>query len=188
MLKKICLCAVAIMLCACVEQKSATSQVAQKNMAPAVSFALKKASNKNVYVYVNQGGVAGIREAVEQSVNARGFISVSTPSEAGYILYISPVHSGAMSQGNTKALGDYGTPWKSTGAHDGMGFVVDVQAVSRKIPTSSRYNMVAITAATPSVLSKKAVRMVVFTTSSQDSGATPVKLLQEMGMRIAAAL
>ncbi len=188
MLKKICLCAVAVMLCACVEQKSATSQVSPKNMVPAVSFALKKASNKNVYVYVNEGGMAGTREAVEKSISARGFTPVSTPSEAGYILYISPVYSGAMSQGNTQALGDYGTPWKGTGAHDGMGFVVDVQAVSRKIATSSRYNMVAITAATPSVLSKKAVRMVAFTTNSQDKGAASANLLQEMGMRIAAAL
>ncbi len=191
MLKKICLCLCVVALCACVQQNSATSQVSTKSVATATpSFALKKASNKHVYVYVSKSATmadVAVRQALEASLGTQGFTVTPTPSEAGYIIYITPVYAGAMKQ--NIAVGEYGTPWKSGGAQaDGVGIVVDVHVVSRKIATSSRYNMVAITAATPSVLSKKMLRMMAFDKESQLDATHKTQLLQELVGRIALAM
>ncbi len=204
MVRKICMCLSVLALCACVEQNSATSQVSSKAVSASTmpSFALKKASNKQVYVYVGASTIfadATIKQALEQSLSTQNFTVTSAPSEAGYIVHITPVYGGVLAQSRVHAAGDYGTAWASVGSgqsvavnngamNNGVGLVLDVHVVSRKIATSSRYNMVAITAATPSVLTKKSVRMAAFSEEAQFDANTKTLLAQELARRIAAGM
>ncbi len=190
MFKKISLLLLIVFVSACVEQKNATSQVPQNKIQIIQSnpLDLNKGANKNIYVYMANNLNMDVK-ALEQGLEAQGLSVINEPSKAGYIMYITPIFQGAMSEEVTRIQSAYGSPFENVQTmKDGSAIVVDVQIVSRKIPTSSRYNMVAITAATPSITSKQNLRMVAFVKGPKTEPKVYTALMQRLGTNIARSL
>ncbi len=201
--RSLCVLCLCVFLGACVEQKKTPEQfMEQAQVIQSTPLTLQKIADieKIVALHVSKNGKkdAAMEAALSQTLKNAGYASTQSPSLAGYVILLTVVHQGNMSQAQAQAAAKQSSnaTWKPVGAVDaenmGVGLVVDVHVAARKIVGGVRNSAPVVrTASVETVLSEAAGRMVVFAPGALQSDALASVqglLVQRLGKALAAAL